>query len=209
MDVIRTPGIVDFNAVSREHYPIGGPKPPGERDGDWSLDRANTANVDTIHMRDRLRHRAADDKKKRREGLDELHWYQHSTGVFLILVTEWSRTSLSSRLPFCATCTSMPRDTPRRRCVFCDQHPDLICRAQYHIAGRTPAAFRAARRHSLLQTRGHCPAAFTCGDVLSDRSTSGGRQLVVEISRQFQQQLATTGRRASLNGHCRSSWRAA
>ena len=89
MDVIGTPGTVDPNAVSREHDPIGRPKRPSERDGDWSSDRAKTGNVGTIRMRERLRHRAAnaDDKKEPREGLDELHRYQHSTGVFPIPVT--------------------------------------------------------------------------------------------------------------------------
>jgi len=89
MEVIRTPGTVDPNAVSREHHPLGRPKRPNERDGDWLSDRAKTANVGTIHMREGLRHRAADadDKKEPREGLDELHWYHHSTGVFPILVT--------------------------------------------------------------------------------------------------------------------------
>jgi hypothetical protein len=83
MEVIRTPGNVKPNAVSREHHPIARPKRPSERDGDWSSDRAKTANVGTIHMRERLRHRAAnaDDKKEPREGFDELHRSQHSTGV--------------------------------------------------------------------------------------------------------------------------------
>jgi hypothetical protein len=89
MDVIRTPGTVDPNAVSREHRPIGRPKRPSQRDDDWSPDRAKTANVGTIHMRERLRHRAAnaDDKKEPRERPDELHGYQHNTGVFPILLT--------------------------------------------------------------------------------------------------------------------------
>ena len=89
MDVIRTPGTVGPNAVSREHRPIGRPKRPSQRDGDWSSDRAKTANVGTIHMRERLRHCAAnaDDEKEPRERLGELHRYQHSTAVFPILVT--------------------------------------------------------------------------------------------------------------------------
>ena len=84
MEVIRTPGNVGPNAVSREHHPIGGPKRPSERDGDWSSDRARTANVGGIHRREQLRHRAAnaDDKKQPREGLDELHRSRHGTGVF-------------------------------------------------------------------------------------------------------------------------------
>ena len=89
MTVIRTPGSGDPNAVSREHYSIGRPKRPSERDGERSSDRANTANVGIIHMCERLRHRAAnaDDKKEPREGPNELHRSQHSTGAFPILAT--------------------------------------------------------------------------------------------------------------------------
>jgi hypothetical protein len=58
MDVIRTPGPVDPKDVSREHDSIGRSKRPSERDGYWSSDRA-AADVGTIHMRERLRDRAA------------------------------------------------------------------------------------------------------------------------------------------------------
>jgi hypothetical protein len=121
MDVSLTPGIVDFSAVAGEHYPIARPKRPGEGHGDRSLDRAKTANVGTIHMRDRLRHRAADadDKKETREGLDEMHRYQHSTGVFLILVTERSRTGLSWTPLESAggSIHQLETDAPLHRCV--------------------------------------------------------------------------------------------
>jgi hypothetical protein len=80
MEVIRTPGAVDPSAVSRQHHPIGRPKRPSQRDRDWVSDRAKTADAGTIHVRERLRHRAAnaDDEKEPREGLDELHRYQLS-----------------------------------------------------------------------------------------------------------------------------------
>jgi hypothetical protein len=88
MNVTRTPRTVDSSAVSREHRPIGRPKSPSQRDGDRSPDRAKTANVGTIHMRERLRHRAAnaDDKNEPRESPGELHGYQHSIGVCPILL---------------------------------------------------------------------------------------------------------------------------
>lgn len=94
---------------------------------------------------------------------------------------------LSPRVPCCVPRSSMPRDLTRPRCVLCDQSPDPFCRARDHVTRWPPAAFCTARGNGLSQTRGHRPAAFAASDVSFDRSTSGGRQFPVEISRQVQQ----------------------
>jgi hypothetical protein len=57
--VIRAPSNFEPSAVSREHDSIARPKRPSERNGDWSSARAKTGNVVTIHVREQLRHRAA------------------------------------------------------------------------------------------------------------------------------------------------------
>ena len=105
--------------------------------------------------------------------------------------------------------TVTTRELSRLRCALCDQRPDPICRARSHVGWRTPAACCTAGCNGLSQTRGHRPAAVACGDVPFDCPAPGGRQLAVEISRQLQQQLAATDRRASLDGHFPPSWRAA
>jgi hypothetical protein len=74
-----------------------------------------------------------------------------------------------------------------RRSFLCDQSPDPGRRTRHHIAGRTPPPFGAARGEGSPQARGHRTAALACRDVLFDLSAAGGRQIAVEISRQFQQ----------------------
>ena len=79
MDVVGTCSKLETDAVPCEDHPLGGPKGSDKCEGYGWLGRTKTASVSAVHMRERLRHRAAADAEndnKPREGFDEHHLRQ-------------------------------------------------------------------------------------------------------------------------------------
>jgi hypothetical protein len=104
------------------------------------------------------------------------------------------------------------RTPPRRgspQTTFRHQRFDSGFRARHHVAGRASISLRATRRDGAPQAGRHRAAAGARTDMLFDHSLSGGCQIAVEVSRDFQQQLAAPSRRLELGGHLSPSLSAA
>jgi len=99
-------------------------------------------------------------------------------------VRQSSAIKLALSLPGCAAPALSISDWPAA--LSPNERPDSLCRTQHHVAGRPPLRCGAAGGHGSPQARGHRPTAPAGLDVPFDGSTTGGREVVIEITRQFQ-----------------------